>query len=104
MAGLVAFSARRDRGALGAGRLAPQLLHLAPWPYVLLGVGYTGVTMRDGGGFDLLSGFLGRARRASPWRAALIGGPHAHSSELRSAFGEGRPPGYWAAGTGVRRR
>jgi uncharacterized membrane protein YidH (DUF202 family) len=28
-------------GGLGVGRLAPQLLHVAPWPYVLLGIGYT---------------------------------------------------------------
>jgi putative membrane protein len=28
-------------GALGVGRLAPQLLHVAAWPYVLLGIGYT---------------------------------------------------------------
>lgn len=27
-------------GALGVGRLAPRLLHVAPWPYVLLGIGY----------------------------------------------------------------
>src|SRR3954449_9211723 len=27
-------------GALAVGRLAPDLLHVAPWPYVLLGCGY----------------------------------------------------------------
>jgi uncharacterized membrane protein YidH (DUF202 family) len=27
-------------GALGVGRFAPRLLHVAPWPYVLLGIGY----------------------------------------------------------------
>ncbi len=27
-------------GALGVGRLAPELLDVAPWPYVVLGVGY----------------------------------------------------------------
>jgi uncharacterized membrane protein YidH (DUF202 family) len=27
-------------GALAVGRFAPRLLHVAPWPYVLLGVGY----------------------------------------------------------------
>jgi inner membrane protein YidH len=32
-------------GALGVGRLAPQLLDVAPWPYVLLGVGYAGVAV-----------------------------------------------------------
>src|SRR5437588_8801127 len=32
-------------GALGVGRLAPRLLHVAPWPYVLLGVGYAGLAI-----------------------------------------------------------
>ena len=27
-------------GALGVGRVAPRLLHVAPWPYVVLGIGY----------------------------------------------------------------
>ena len=27
-------------GALGVGRLAPELLDVAPWPYVVLGAGY----------------------------------------------------------------
>ena len=27
-------------GALGAGRLAPELLDVAAWPYVILGIGY----------------------------------------------------------------
>lgn len=27
-------------GALAVGRVTPQLLHVASWPYVLLGVGY----------------------------------------------------------------
>ena len=27
-------------GALGVGRLAPELLDVAPWPYVVLGGGY----------------------------------------------------------------
>src|SRR3954454_2037479 len=27
-------------GALGVGRLAPEVLHVAPWPYILLGCGY----------------------------------------------------------------
>ena len=27
-------------GSLAAGRLAPELLHVATWPYVVLGVGY----------------------------------------------------------------
>jgi inner membrane protein YidH len=32
-------------GALAVGRLAPQLLHVAPWPYVLLGIGYTALAI-----------------------------------------------------------
>jgi uncharacterized membrane protein YidH (DUF202 family) len=27
-------------GALGVGRLAPQILQVAPWPYIVLGCGY----------------------------------------------------------------
>ena len=27
-------------GALAVGRLAPQVLHVAPWPYILLGCAY----------------------------------------------------------------
>ena len=27
-------------GALAVGRLAPRLLHVATWPYVVLGIGY----------------------------------------------------------------
>jgi len=32
-------------GALGVGRLAPELLHAAPWPYVVLGCGYAGLSI-----------------------------------------------------------
>jgi putative membrane protein len=32
-------------GALGVGRLAPRLLHVASWPYVLLGIGYAGLAI-----------------------------------------------------------
>jgi len=32
-------------GALGVGRLAPELLDVAPWPYVVLGAGYAGVAV-----------------------------------------------------------
>ena len=32
-------------GALGVGRLAPELLHVAAWPYVLLGVGYAALAV-----------------------------------------------------------
>ena len=27
-------------GSLAVGRLAPEVLHVAPWPYVVLGTGY----------------------------------------------------------------
>jgi putative membrane protein len=32
-------------GALGIGRLAPELLHVAPWPYILLGCGYASLAV-----------------------------------------------------------
>ena len=32
-------------GSLGVGRLAPQLLDVASWPYVVLGVGYGGLAV-----------------------------------------------------------
>jgi hypothetical protein len=32
-------------GALGVGRLAPELLDVAAWPYVLLGCGYAAVAI-----------------------------------------------------------
>ncbi len=32
-------------GALGVGRLAPNLLHAAAWPYVLLGCGYAALAV-----------------------------------------------------------
>jgi len=32
-------------GALGVGRLAPELLNVAPWPYVLLGCGYASLAV-----------------------------------------------------------
>ena len=32
-------------GALAVGRLAPELLHVAPWPYVLLGCGYASLAI-----------------------------------------------------------
>src|SRR6266536_5299534 len=32
-------------GALGVGRLAPELLDVAPWPYVVLGAGYAGLAI-----------------------------------------------------------
>ena len=32
-------------GALGVGRLAPELLDVASWPYVVLGTGYAGLAV-----------------------------------------------------------
>ncbi len=32
-------------GALAVGRFAPELLHVAPWPYVLLGCGYAALAL-----------------------------------------------------------
>lgn len=32
-------------GSLAVGRLAPELLHVAPWPYVVLGTGYAGLAV-----------------------------------------------------------
>ena len=32
-------------GALGVGRLAPELLDVAPWPYVVLGTGYATIAI-----------------------------------------------------------
>ena len=32
-------------GALAVGRFAPELLHVAAWPYVVLGCGYAGLAV-----------------------------------------------------------
>ena len=32
-------------GSLAVGRLAPEVLDVAPWPYVVLGVGYAGLAV-----------------------------------------------------------
>lgn len=32
-------------GALAVGRLAPELLHVAAWPYILLGCGYASLAI-----------------------------------------------------------
>jgi inner membrane protein YidH len=32
-------------GALGVGRLAPDVLNVAPWPYILLGCGYASLAI-----------------------------------------------------------
>ena len=42
---LVAHIPGRDRRRTGRGRLAPELLDVAPWPYVVLGAGYAGLAV-----------------------------------------------------------
>ena len=32
-------------GALAVGRLAPEVLHVAPWPYIVLGCGYASLAV-----------------------------------------------------------
>jgi putative membrane protein len=32
-------------GALAVGRLAPEVLHVAPWPYIVLGCGYAALSI-----------------------------------------------------------
>src|SRR5690349_23479410 len=32
-------------GALAVGRLAPEVLDVAPWPYIVLGSGYAGMAV-----------------------------------------------------------
>jgi inner membrane protein YidH len=32
-------------GALAVGRLAPEVLHVAPWPYIVLGCGYASLAI-----------------------------------------------------------
>jgi putative membrane protein len=54
-------------GALGVGRLAPELLDVAPWPYVILGAGYAGVAV------GLL--LVGGRRQAELQRAISSGAP-----------------------------
>jgi putative membrane protein len=54
-------------GALGVGRLAPELLDVAAWPYVVLGAGYAGLAI------GLL--FVG-ARRQRELEHALHTGGH----------------------------
>jgi putative membrane protein len=52
-------------GALGVGRLAPELLDVAPWPYVVLGAGYAAVAV----GLLLVG-----ARRQADLQRAVHGG------------------------------
>src|SRR4051812_50175178 len=74
-------------GALGVGRLAPELLHVAAWPYVLLGCGYASLAV----GLLLAGAHRPRALE-HPSRA---GGPLPLGGANRRgvpARGPGRPP------------
>ena len=55
-------------GSLAVGRLAPELLDVAPWPYVVLGAGYAGLAV----GLLLIG-----ARRQLDIERALDRGSHA---------------------------
>jgi putative membrane protein len=68
-------------GSLAVGRLAPELLHVASWPYVLLGTGYAALAIGL-----LLSG----ARRQRDLQQALDHGSYAPlSSRLVAPFTAG---------------
>jgi uncharacterized membrane protein YidH (DUF202 family) len=54
-------------GALGVGRLAPELLHVAAWPYVLLGCGYASLAI----GLLIVG-----AQRQHDLERALVSGDH----------------------------
>ena len=45
MACLVAHSTGRDRRLTCRGAVGPELLDVAPWPYVVLGAGYAGLAV-----------------------------------------------------------
>ena len=55
-------------GALAVGRFAPELLHVAPWPYALLGCGYAALAL----GLLLLG-----ARRHRDLERSILDGVHA---------------------------
>ena len=54
-------------GALAVGRLAPEVLHVAPWPYIVLGCGYAALAIGL-----LLSG----AQRQRDLERAMRSGDH----------------------------
>jgi putative membrane protein len=58
-------------GSLAVGRLAPELLDVAPWPYVVLGAGYAGLAV----GLLVIG-----ARRQRDLERALDRGSHASLS------------------------
>ena len=68
-------------GALAVGRVTPQVLHVASWPYVLLGVGYGVLAI----GMVIVGGQ--RHRRLA--RAAAAGVESTLDSRLVTAFTAG---------------
>ena len=68
-------------GALGVGRLAPELLEVAPWPYVVLGTGYGTLAVAL-----LLAGAL---RQRQLERAVVAGEPAPLPFALIAAFTAG---------------
>jgi len=65
-------------GSLGVGRLAPELLDVAAWPYVVLGTGYAGLAI------SLL--VAGAVRQRQLERAVLAGEPAPLSFALIAFF------------------
>ena len=65
-------------GALGVGRLAPELLDVATWPYVVLGAGYAGLAV------GLL--VIGARRQRDFQRALDSGSPAPRSLLLVTLF------------------
>jgi uncharacterized membrane protein YidH (DUF202 family) len=55
-------------GALAVGRFAPELLDVAPWPYMVLGFGYAGLAL----GLLVLG-----ARRQRALERSIVDGVHA---------------------------
>jgi putative membrane protein len=68
-------------GALGVGRLAPELLDVASWPYVVLGAGYAALAV------GLL--ITGAARQRELQRALDRGSPSPLSFGLVTVFTAG---------------
>ena len=65
-------------GALGVGRLAPELLQVAAWPYVVLGCGYAAIAI------GLL--VIGASRQRKLQRSLATGEPAPLSFALVAVF------------------
>src|SRR4051812_9385972 len=68
-------------GALAVGRLAPELLAVAPWPYIVLGCGYAALAI------GLL--LVGAQRQRELERALRTGGHHPLSFRTVGVFTAG---------------